>query len=206
MIVRGSVLAERIAIAPDGDQDPLVICPPPDLKKLRNTSDASLDLHLGTWFAKKKARNQPVIDFYDAEQKRSTNLASTYYVPFGKDFILHPRDFVLAVTLEWIRVPSDMSAYITGRSSWGRHGLIIETAPGVHPGFTGCLTLEMANLGDVPIKIRPGTRICQLFFHNTTPLQGVEKRGSMIGRRQPFAPTIVHDEFEKKLNAPPTFT
>ena len=141
--------------------------------------------------------------FYDAEQKQYSNLASTYYVPFGKDFILHPHNFVLAVTLEWIRMPLHMTAYITGRSSWGRHGLIIETAPGVHPGFTGCLTLEMANVGDVPIKIRPGTRICQLFFHDTTPLEKVEKQGSMIARRQPFAPAIVRDEFEKKLNAPP---
>ena len=180
-----------------------MICPLPDLEKLRNASDASLDLHLGTWFAKKKARNQPIIDFYDAEQKRNSNLANTYYVPFGNDFILHPHNFVLAVTLEWIRMPASLSAYVTGRSSWGRHGLIIETAPGVHPGFAGCLTLELANIGDVPIKIRPGTRICQLFFHDTTPLQEVEQQGAMIGRRQPFAPAIVRDEFERKLNTPP---
>lgn len=201
MIIRGSKLADRIASAPVGDADSVVICPLPDLENLRKTSDASLDLHLGTWFAKKKARNQPVIDFYDAKTKRNANLASTYYVPFGKEFVLHPHNFVLAVTLEWIRMPAQMSAYITGRSSWGRHGLIIETAPGVHPGFTGCLTLEMANVGDVPIKIRPGTRICQLFFHETTPLQETEKQGSMIGRRQPFAPTIIGDEFERMLNA-----
>ncbi len=202
MIIRGSQLAAQISTAPSGKLDPLVICPLPDLEKLRKTSDASLDLHLGTWFAKKKARSQPVIDFYEAEQKQSRNLASTYYVPFGKDFILHPHHFVLAVTLEWIRMPLHMSAYITGRSSWGRHGLIIETAPGVHPGFTGCLTLEMANVGDVPIKIRPGTRICQLFFHDTTPHQDIENQSSMIGRRQPFAPAIIRDEFEKKLNSP----
>lgn len=130
-------------------------------------------------------------------------MSERYLVPFGKDFILHPHNFVLAVTLEWIRMPTHLSAHITGRSSWGRHGLIIETASGVHPGFTGCLTLEMANIGDVPIKIRPGTRICQLFFHDTTPHLEVEKQGSMIGRRQPFAPAIIRDEFERKLNAPP---
>ena len=202
MIIRGSQLAECISTAPSGKLDALVVCPLPSLERLRKTSDASLDLHLGTWFAKKKARNQPVIDFYESEQQQSKNLASTYYVPFGKDFILHPHNFVLAVTLEWIRMPLHMSAYITGRSSWGRHGLIIETAPGVHPGFTGCLTLEMANVGDVPIKIRPGTRICQLFFHDTTHNHDVENQGSMIGRRQPFAPAIIRDEFEKKLNAP----
>jgi dCTP deaminase len=202
LIIRGSQLADWITADPAGKPDPLVVCPLPEIEKLRRSSDASLDLHLGTWFAKKKARNSPVIDFYEADEKRSGNLASTYYVPFGKDFILHPHNFVLAVTLEWIRMPGHMAAYITGRSSWGRHGLIIETAPGVHPGFTGCLTLEMANVGDVPIKIRPGTRICQLFFHETTPLKDDEKQGSMIGRRQPFAPAIVRDEFEKRLTTP----
>ncbi len=202
MIIRGRQLADWISTKPSDATDPLVICPLPDIGNLRETSDASLDLHLGTWFAKKKARNRPVIDFYDTEPKQNKNLASTYYVPFGNDFILHPNNFVLAVTLEWIRMPLHLSAYVTGRSSWGRHGLIIETAPGVHPGFTGCLTLEMANVGDVPIKIRPGTRICQLFFHDTSLQQGAENKGSMIGRRQPFAPAIVRDELEKKLNTP----
>lgn len=56
--------------------------------------------------------------------------------------------------------------YLTGRSSWGRRGLTIATATGVHPGFTGCLTLELANLGDIPIAIRPGMTIGQLFLHN----------------------------------------
>lgn len=87
------------------------------------------------------------------------------HVRFGEDFILHPRSFVLGVTLEWLRLPCDLAGYVTGRSSWGRRGLVIATAAGVHPGFTGCLTLELANLGDVPIAIRPGMAIGQLFLH-----------------------------------------
>jgi dCTP deaminase len=45
------------------------------------------------------------------------------------------------VTLEWIRLPKNLAAYVTGKSSWGRRGLIPATATGVHPGFKGCLTL-----------------------------------------------------------------
>lgn len=42
MIIRGSKLADRIASAPVGDSDSVVICPLPDLENLRKTSDASL--------------------------------------------------------------------------------------------------------------------------------------------------------------------
>jgi dCTP deaminase len=97
---------------------------------------------------------------------RDTQIAQSVHVRFGQDFILHPRSFVLGVTLEWFRLPSDLGGYVTGRSSWGRRGLVIATATGIHPGFTGCLTLELANLGDLPIAIRPGMRIGQLFLHD----------------------------------------
>ena len=92
-------------------------------------------------------------------------LTKSYYVPFGEQFILHPGTFVLGVTLEWIRLPRDLAAYVIGRSSWGRYGLIIATATGVHPRFTGCLTLELSNVGEIPIKVKPGASICQLFVH-----------------------------------------
>jgi deoxycytidine triphosphate deaminase len=55
-----------------------------------------------------------------------------------------------------------MSADVVGRSSWGRLGLIVATAVFVHPGFRGCLTLELVNEGDSPIALSPGVRIAQL--------------------------------------------
>jgi dCTP deaminase len=89
------------------------------------------------------------------------------FAEFGGKFILHPGRFVLAITLEWIRLPKNRAAYVTGKSNIGRRGLVIETAPGVHPHFNGCLTLEMANLGEIPLEISPGMKICQLFVHET---------------------------------------
>ena len=55
---------------------------------------------------------------------------------------------------------------MVGRSSFGRAGLIIATATRVHPGFCGCITLEIENLGPVPIKVFPGLRIAQLVLHS----------------------------------------
>jgi dCTP deaminase len=50
--------------------------------------------------------------------------------------------------------------------------LVIATATGVHPGFTGCLTPELANLGDIPIAIQPGMTIGQLFLHSVVADEG----------------------------------
>lgn len=182
------------------DPDPLVIEPMPAYEDLeKGTSAASIDLRLGSWFVTPKARRNPIINVYE-KQPHEYDLASKYYIPFDKEFILHPRHFMLAVTLEWIRMPLTLAGYVNGKSSWGRYGLVIETAPGVHPGFTGCLTLEMSNIGEIPIAIKPGSRICQLFIHKVEG--GVTKRadhGRMIGRRQPFMAKISQDEFETKL-------
>jgi len=128
-------------------------------------------------------------------------LARSYHVCFGEDFILHPRSFVLGVTLEWLRFPSDLGGYVTGRSSWGRRGLVIATATGVHPGFTGCLTLELANLGDIPISIRPGMTVGQLFVHavdSETGDRSVDQSGFAC-KRAPKLGYPQSDEIARKL-------
>ena len=58
-----------------------------------------------------------------------------------------------------------MGAYVLGRSSWGRVGLIVATAVMVQPGYTGTLTLELVNEGDSPIRLYPGVRIARLAVH-----------------------------------------
>jgi deoxycytidine triphosphate deaminase len=122
------------------------------------------------------------------------------HIRFGADFILHPRSFVLGVTLEWLRLPCDLAGYVVGRSSWGRRGLVIATATGVHPGFTGCLTLELTNLGDVPIAIRPGMAIGQLFLHGIDAKndRSVDQSGFAC-KRSPQLGQPKLDEIARKL-------
>ena len=166
MILRADKIAQQLE-KPDNPNDPLVLRPEPDLAAMRDSGSASVDLRLGCWFQVFRASRLPNLDVYDKNRQppNEAQLTKHHYVAFGDPFILHPRAFVLAVTLEWIRLPSNMAGYLVGRSSWGRHGLIIATATGVHPGFTGCLTLELTNVGEVPITVKPGTTICQLFLH-----------------------------------------
>ena len=184
--------------------DPLIITPGPDLDHLRKSGAASIDIRLGCWFLAFRSSSAVLFDVYDksADTPNEAKLTKSHYVPFGDGFILHPKEFVLAVTLEWIRLPADRAAYVIGRSSWGRHGLIIATATGVHPGFTGCLTLELSNVGEIPIRVKPGTTVCQIFIHQV--LSGESElvdRSSFIGRRKPILGAIKLDEVAEKLAA-----
>ena len=201
MILRADKIAQQLE-KPDNPKDPLVLRPTPDLRMLRDSGAASVDLRLGCWFQVFRVSRFSHLDVYDEnlQSPSESQLTRYQYVAFGDPFILHPRAFVLAVTLEWIRLPSNMSAFVVGRSSWGRHGLIIATATGVHPGFTGCLTLELTNVGEVPITIKPGTTICQLFIHRVEAGDpNLVDQSRFIGNRKPTLGAIKLDEVARKL-------
>jgi dCTP deaminase len=155
-------LRTEIAKGNSGDKAYLSVLPVPTEIK-----GASVDLHLGRWFSQPHQSRSTFYDFREDVANSSAYTAKEYFAPFHGEFVLHPGRFILAITLEWIRLPANRAAYVTGKSNTGRRGLVIETAPGVHPHFNGCLTLEMTNLGEIPLKIRPGMKICQLFVHET---------------------------------------
>ena len=109
--------------------------------------------------------------------------------------VLHPNQFILGCTLEYIKLPSDIIGYIIGRSSWGRLGLIIATATLVNPGFAGVITLELTNVGEVPINLYPSLRIAQLSLHKCkfTIKRSVEVKGKYFGSTSPFFSRIYED-------------
>ena len=72
---------------------------------------------------------------------------------------------------------------------------------GVHPGFAGCLTLELSNQGALPIELVPGLAICQLFFHQLERKDAMSSfAGSLAGRRRPVLRKVVADEIAQKLS------
>jgi deoxycytidine triphosphate deaminase len=79
-------------------------------------------------------------------------------------YILQPHHSVLASTLEYIKMPGDVSGQILTKSSWARIFISIASAPWIHPFFRGCLTLEITNLGNVPVALPVGKPIAQLIF------------------------------------------
>ena len=106
-------------------------------------------------------------------------------------FILHPGEFVLGSTYEVVTLPDDVAARVEGKSSLGRLGLLTHATAGfVDPGFSGHVTLELANVATLPIKLYPGMKIGQFcFFRLSSPSEhpyGSEKYGSRYqGQRGP---------------------
>lgn len=79
-------------------------------------------------------------------------------------FDLGPKQFILASTLEEIRLPDHIVGRIEGKSSNARSGLIIHTAGFVDPGFIGQLTLEITNLSNEFVPLRKGMLVAQIAF------------------------------------------
>jgi dCTP deaminase len=122
---------------------------------------ASVDLRLGRSFRVFHNHKLPAIDLAEPPQ------GVTEHVAIGEDqsFVIHPGEFVLGTTHEWVELPDDVVARIEGKSSVGRLGLIVHATAGfVDPGFQGTLTLEITNLTRVPIILWPGKPIAQLSF------------------------------------------
>src|SRR5271165_3847530 len=198
MILKSDKLAAMLG-SPD-QTDPLVITPCPNLEELRKKGSASVDLRLGSWFAEmRKSRASHLKIVGDTEGEDARFLSKMHFIRFGDIFVLHPHQFILGITLEWIRFPRTYAGYVTSRSSWGRRGLVIATAVGVHPGFSGCLTLELTNLGELPIKLSPGLAICQLFIHQVSSDTDAVDRSAFVGQRKPVLGDIGPDSFAEKL-------
>jgi dCTP deaminase len=122
---------------------------------------ASVDLKLGTSFRVFHNHRLPAIDLADPP----TGVTEHVKIEDTASFVIHPGEFVLGSTVEWVQLPDDIVARIEGKSSLGRLGLIVHATAGfVDPGFSGTLTLEITNLTRVPIVLWPGKPIAQLSF------------------------------------------
>jgi dCTP deaminase len=127
---------------------------------------ASVDVRLGTEFRILRRIDDAGLDPRLAEEARVERMQEHATVPIGESLWLHPGQFVLGATLEYLSFPAHLGGYVVGRSSWGRIGLLVATAIMVQPGYRGCLTLELVNHGDGPIALYPGCRIAQLTVHS----------------------------------------
>jgi dCTP deaminase len=159
---------------------------------------SSIDFRLDRFFRVFENHRYPHID-PAADQSDLTREVE----PTGDEpFILHPGEFVLGSTFEVVTLPDDLAARVEGKSSLGRLGLLTHATAGfVDPGFSGHVTLELANVATLPIKLYPGMKIGQLcFFRLSSPAEhpyGSEKYGSRYqGQRGP-TPSRSYANFQR---------
>jgi len=158
-------IIERLT-RPSGDKKRIIISP---ILSSSQIQPASLDVRLGPDFLIIKIGKMTHLDplkpseIVEFEVDRYTDkykILNKY-----ERFILHPNEFILGCTLEYIKLPSDIAARLEGRSSWGRLGIMVHSTAGfIDPGFYGNITFELKNMGKVPVPLYPGIRMGQLSF------------------------------------------
>lgn len=116
---------------------------------------ASVDVRLGNTFSIVEDMSRGILSL-DNEIVYKTITADTY--------VLLPGQFVLASTMEYFKLPDNLTAFVEGRSSLGRIGLFIQNAGWVDPGFRGEITLELFNANRCAIELKAGRRVGQLVF------------------------------------------
>jgi dCTP deaminase len=150
----------------------------------------SVDFRLGNEFSIFEHSRHAYIDLRDKNAIQS--IMRTIIVPDGEPFILQPREFALAITEESLELDADVLGRLEGRSSLGRIGIIVHGTAGLFdPGWRGKATLELSNLGIMPVALYPGMRICSFTFEQlssptTTPYY--KKAGNKYaGQTSPLA-------------------
>jgi dCTP deaminase len=156
---------------------------------------SSVDLHLDRDFRVFRNSRYPFIDV----RQPQPDLTELEAIADDEPFILHPGEFVLGQTLEWVELPDDLVSRLEGKSSLGRLGLLIHSTAGyVDPGWKGNLTLELSNVANLPIALYFGMKIGQIsFFKMSSPVErpyGSKELGSKYqGQSRPTASEYYRD-------------
>ena len=159
---------------------------------------SSVDLKVDRRFRVFENHLYPIID----PKVDQPGLTKEIVVAADSRFVLHPGEFVLGSTFERITLSDDIVARLEGKSSLGRIGLLIHSTAGfVDPGFDGYLTLELANVANLPIAIYPQMLIGQIsFYQMSSPADhpyGSDEIGSKYQGQQGPTPSKVHEDFSR---------
>ena len=156
----------------------------------------SVDFRLGAEFSVFEHSRFPYIDVRN--KNAIQDLMRTVHVKDGEPFVLQPREFALAITEETLELDDDVLGRLEGRSSLGRIGIIVHGTAGLFdPGWRGKATLELSNLGIMPVALYPGMRICSFTFEQLSSPVAVpyhKKAGNKYaGQTQPLASRLTSE-------------
>lgn len=80
--------------------------------------------------------------------------------------LIPPNSFVLAESVEYIKMPRDLLAICCGKSTYARCGIVIPMTP-LEPEWQGKVTIEVSNTTPLPAKIYANEGICQVLFFSS---------------------------------------
>lgn len=148
---------------------------------------ASIDVRLDRFF---RLFNNHAYTYVDPAENQGA-LTEQFDVAPDEPWILHPGEFALGSTWEYVKLDATVAARLEGKSSLGRLGILTHSTAGfIDPGFEGHITLELSNVSTLPVKLWPGMKIGQMcFFQLSSPAEhpyGSKDTGSHYqGQRGP---------------------
>ncbi len=176
MPISGPRIEKRIR---DGD-----LCINPILNEDEQIQASKVDLRLDNVFYRTKSEQSTyrdtlsdeynhleeiVVPFKDVISKQDGTNEPGQSPDIQDGFVLHPDEFVLGQTFEYVDIPDDLRGVLTGRSSMGREGVIVHsTATIIDPGYTGQITFELSTNGNLPVVLYPRQRVAAIEFEEVT--------------------------------------
>ena len=134
----------------------------PLLDEGRQVGAATIDLRLGYDFAVSILTRKPYISVSKSDDSYRDTASYFQFTrrSFGEKFVLYPGQVVLATSLEYVSLPSNVYADVLSRSSYTRLGIHLNTM--VQPGFRGCIPLELFNHSNNAVELVVGARLVQI--------------------------------------------
>jgi dCTP deaminase len=176
----------------------------PLMNAKKQIGSSSIDVRLGTEFKLIRIVKQTHFDLslpMEKIKQQVREYTEIVHVEPMQPFILHPGEFALGSTLEYIVLPNNITGRLEGRSTWGRVGLQVHSTAGlIDPGFEGTLTFELHNLGKLPLPLYPGVRIAQIIFHRCTSVAEsyIRKNGAKYAKSTGTKDAMFYDDYEYK--------
>lgn len=171
----------------------IIIDPPPKLDEGDDTpyDTCSVQLHISDTIQVPKKNLKLTFDLSQPGKLKDTldTICDVIKIP-ESGFVLEQGNFVLATTKETVNFPlkeeKGLAGRIEGRSSFARTGLLVHfTAPTIHAGYKGTITLELLNHGPMPLILKPGLAICQLIVETVRGTPTLDKQSQFQNQNTP---------------------
>lgn len=174
----------------------------PLMNAQKQIGGSSIDVRLGTEFRLVRIVKQTHFDLSVPREQIKEQIREymeRIHVEPLQPFVLHPNEFALASTLEYLKLSDQIMGRLEGRSTWGRVGLQVHSTAGlIDAGFEGILTFELHNMGKLPLPLYPGVRIAQIILYRCKPVaeKYVDKSGAKYARSTGIRDTMFYEEYE----------
>lgn len=110
----------------------------------------------------------------------------------GESFLVPANSYVLARSLEYFKIPRNVTAIVQGKSTYARCGLFVNVTP-LEAGWEGHITMSLANLSPYPVKLYAGEGIAQALFFESTEKCGTsyaDRAGKYQGQKGVTLPKV----------------